>query len=125
MIDRISKNINKIKRLHPNVFLCRTANEHDVPYLIFNLRTNKYEVHHKFIRKLKDRCDLESYFKTLPFTSAYSLDDTEDQLDSLNKFILTAIDKYGPLVRTEFTKPPALWMKDVKVDRLRHKRYHR
>ena len=33
---------------------------HDVTYINFNLWTNKYEVHYKFIRKLK-RFDLESY----------------------------------------------------------------
>ena len=62
---------------------------------------------------------------TLPFTSAYSFDDTEDQLDTLNKLILTAIDKHGPIVRTKFTGPPPPFMKGVehlpcKRDHWRH-----
>ena len=62
---------------------------------------------------------------TLPFSSAYSFDDTEDQLDTLNKLILTAIDKHGPIVRTKFTGPPPPFMKGVehlpcKRDHWRH-----
>lgn len=60
---------------------------------------NKCEVRHKFITDFK-KFALESYisdFKTLPLTTIYSFDDTDDQLDMLDKFILPAIDKHPPL----------------------------
>ena len=58
--------------------------------------------------------NLEIYindFKTLPFATVYSCDETEDQLDTQNKFILSVIDKQAPLVKTDFITPPAPWMK--------------
>ena len=68
--------------------------------------------------------DLETYindFKTLPFSAVYSFNETNDQLDTLNKLILSAIDKQVPLVKTTFTRPPAPWMKDIKIDKLQRK----
>ena len=46
-------------------------------------------------------------FKTLPFSIVYSFNETDDQLDILNKLILSVIDKHAPLVKTKFTRPPA------------------
>ena len=71
--------------------------------------------------------ELETYindFKTLPFSTVYSFNETDDQLDTLNKLILSVIDKHAPLVRTKFTRPPALWMKDIKINKLQRKRDH-
>ena len=69
----------------------------------------------KFIRNLK-HFDLETYindFKTLPFATMYSFNETDDQLDTLNKLILSVIDKHAPFVRTKFTRPPAPWIKSI------------
>lgn len=54
------------------------------------------------------KIDLESYindFKTLTLT-IYFADDSDDQLDMLNKLISSAVDKHAPLVRTKRTRPP-------------------
>ena len=70
---------------------------------------------------------LESYingFKTLAVTTVYSFYDTDDQLDTLNKSILTAINKHAPLFRVKLTRPPASCMKDIKVNHLQRKRGH-
>ena len=67
---------------------------------------------------------LETYinhFKTLPFSAAYSFNETNDQLDTLNQLILSVIDKQVPLVKTTFTRPPAPWMKDIKIIKLQRK----
>ena len=48
------------------------------------------------------RFDLETFvtdFKTSPFTAVCSSDETEDQLDTLNKLILIVINKHAPLVK--------------------------
>ena len=71
--------------------------------------------------------ELETYindFKTLPFSTVYSFNETDDQLDTLNKLILSVIDKHAPLVKTKFTRPPAPWMKDIKINKLQRKRDH-
>ena len=126
LIDHISSNIWKNKILHSDVLPCPTISDHDAPYIIVNLPTNKYEIRDQFIRNLK-LFDLETHitdFKTLPFATVYSFNETDDQLDTLNKLILSVIDKHTPLVKTKFTRPPAPWMKDIKINKLQRERDH-
>ena len=126
LIDHISSNICKNKILHSDVLPCATISDYDAPYIIVNTPTNKYEIRYKFIQNLK-HFDLETYindFKTLPFANVYSFNETDDQLDTLNKLILSVIDKHAPLVKTKFTRPPASWMKDIKINNLQRKRDH-
>ena len=88
--------------------------------------TNKHEICYKFIRNLK-HFDLETYindFQTLPFATVYSFKKTDDQLDTLNKLIFSVIEKHAPLVKTKSTRPPTPWMKDIKINNLRHKQDH-
>ena len=96
------------------------------PCIIVNIPTNKYEIPYKFKRNLK-HFDLETYindFRTLTLATLYSFNETDDQLDTLNKLILSVIDKHAPLLKTKFTKPPAPWMKDIKIDKLKQERDH-
>ena len=63
---------------------------------------------YKFIRNLK-HFDLETCindFKLLSFRTVYSFNETDNQLDILNKLILSVIDKHAPLSKTKFTRPP-------------------
>ena len=102
LIDHICSNICKKKTPHSDVLPCPTISDNDAPYIIENIPTNTYEIRYKFIRNLK-HFDLETYindFKTLPFSTVYSLNETDDQLDTLNKLILSVIDKHAPLVKT-------------------------
>ena len=78
------------------------------------------------MRNLK-HFDLETYindFQVLPFATMYSFNETDDQLDTLNKLILSVIDKHAPLVKTKFTRPSAPWMKDIKTNKLQLDRDH-
>ena len=103
-----------------------TISDHDAPYIIVNIPTNKHEIRYKLIRNLK-HFDLETYindFKTLPFATMYSFNETDDQLDTLNKLILSVIDKHAPLVKTKFTRPAAPWTKDIKINKLQRERDH-
>ena len=126
--DHISSNICKNEILHSDVLPYPTISDHDAPYIIVNIPTN-YEIRYKFIRILKPlhKLDLETcinYFKTLPLATVYSFNETDDQLDTLNKLILSVIDKHAPFVKTKFTGLPALWMKDIKIDKLQRERDH-
>ena len=126
LIDHISSNISKNKILHSDVLPCATISDHDAPYIIVNIPTNNYEIRYKFIRNLK-HFNLETYindFKALTFATVYSFNGTDGQLDTLNKLILSVIDKHAPLVKTKFTRPPAPWMKDIKINNLQHERDH-
>ena len=59
LIDHICSNICKKKILHSDVLPCPTISDHDAPYIIVNIPTNKYEIRYKFIRNLK-HFDLET-----------------------------------------------------------------
>ena len=67
-------------------------------------------------------------FKTSPFalplSTVYSFNETNDQFDTLNKLILSVIDKHAPLVKTKFARPPAPWMKGIKINNLQRDRDH-
>ena len=120
LMDHISSNICKNKILHSDVLPRATISDHDAPYIIVNIQTNKYEIRYKFIQNLK-QFNLNPYindFKTLPFAIVYSFNETDNKLDTLKKFILSAIDKHAPLVKTKFTYAPALGMKDIKINNL-------
>ena len=66
-------NLNKHQQDKNTSFRSLTApiiSDHDAPYITDNLRTSKYEVRHKFIRKFKN-LNLESYIndcKTLMYS---------------------------------------------------------
>ena len=53
-----------------------------------------------------------------------SFNETDDQLDTLNKLILSVIDKRAALAKTKLTRPPAPWMKDIKINKLQCERDH-
>ena len=70
--------------LHSDVLPCPTISDHDAPYIIKNIPTNKYEIRYKFTRNLK-HFDLETYindFKILLIVTVYSFN---EQLDTLDK----------------------------------------
>ena len=126
LIDHISSNMCKNKILHSDVLPCPIISDHDTPYSIVKTPTNEYEIRYKFIRNLK-HFDLETYindFMALSFATVYSFNETDDQLDTLNKLILSVIDKHAPLVKTKFTRPRAPWMKDIKTNKLQRERGH-
>ena len=60
------------------------------------------------------------HLDVLPFAAVYSFNDTDDQLDTLNKLILSIIDKHAPFLKTIFSRPSAPWIKDIKINKLQH-----
>ena len=64
------------------------------------------------------------HLDVLPFATVYSFNDTDDQLDILNKLILSIIDKHAPFVKTIFSRPAAPWIKDIKINKLQHEQDH-
>ena len=79
------------------------------------------------MNKLNNLFNIEKYiqaFKALPISLVYSFEDPNDQLDTLNKLILNAINKHLPLMKTKFTRPPAPWMKDFEINKLQREKDH-
>ena len=87
---------------------------------------NKFETRYKYIRNLKN-FELEKYvqdFKALLISLIYSFYDPNDQLDTLSKLILNAINEHAKSMKARFTRPPALWMKDCEINKLQKERNH-
>jgi len=123
LIDHIITNIPK-KILYSNVLPCPTVSDHDAPYIIVNVPTDKFEPRYKYIRNLKN-FNLNSFmesFKTLPLSLIYAFDDPVDQLDTLNKIVLDCLEEHAPLIKAKFTRPSAPWMKDLDIVELQNKR---
>ena len=123
LIDHIISNIPANKILHSDILPRPTISDHDVPYIIANMPINKLETRYKYIRNF----ELEKYvheFRALPISLVYSFDDPNDQLDTLNKLILNAINEHAPLTKTKFTRLSAPWMTDFKINKLRRERDH-
>ena len=52
----------------------------------------------------------------------YSFDNPNDQLDTLDKLILNAINEHAPLTKTKFMRPTAPLMKDFEIKKLEKER---
>ena len=110
--------------LYSNVLSCPSISDHDAPYTIPKVTTNKYQPRYKLIRDMKN-FDLKKYlddFKQLPFSIVCSFNNPDDQLETLSKIILECIKRHAPLRRTKFTGPPAPWIKDLDILELQNHR---
>ena len=92
LIDHINSNIPS-KIIHRDVIHADEISDHDMPYVIVNIKKERYEPRYKFIRNEKN-FDIDSYksdFKHLPLSTVFSFDDPNDQVSILNKLISDCI----------------------------------
>ena len=78
LIDHIISTIPD-RVIYHDVLNIEEINDHDTPYVIFNIKKEKYE---------------ENYvtdFQQLPLNLVYSLDNPDDQIATLNKLITDCI----------------------------------
>ena len=72
MIDHVISTIpNGV--IHHNIVLTEEISDHDAPYVIFNIRKEKYQPRYKFIRNEKT-LDMNSYtsdFQQLPLNPLF------------------------------------------------------
>ena len=87
---------------------------------------NKFETRYKYTTSLKNFKPEEylQHFKPLPISLVYSFAYPNDQLDTLNKLILNAINEQAPLMKNKFRRPSAHWMKDFEINKFKKKRDH-
>ena len=122
-IDYIITNLQENKLITTNVLPCPTVSDHDAPYITRNIPGIKFKTRTKYIRNMK-HFNIKDYvdgFKTLPLALVYSFEDTYEKLDTLNNLILECIERHAPLVKTKFTRSPALWMKQLDIADLQKK----
>ena len=91
--------------------------DHDALYIITNIPGIKFQTRAKYIRNIKhiNIKDCVDDFKTLPLALVYSVEDPNEQLDTLNNLIPECMERHAPLVKTKFTHPPAPSMKQLDI----------
>ena len=52
---------------------------------------------------------------TLPFAIINTFVNANDQLDTFNNPLLSAINEHAPQKRVKLARPPDLWMKDLHI----------
>ena len=105
LIDHISTNIPK-KVICENVIPCETISDHDAPFVVLNIKKQKFQPRYKFVRDEKS-FNLENYlkdFSQLPLSTVYSFDDPDDQVETLNKLIADCLSRHAPIKRTKFIR---------------------
>ena len=118
LIDHISSNIPD-RLVHQNVIYSDEISDHDLAYIITNIKKPRFEPRYKIQRNEKN-FNLNSYiddFSQIPLNLVYAFDDPEEQLDIFNKMVTDCMNRHAPIQRTKFTRPPAPWMKDPEIQR--------
>ena len=116
LIDHISSNIPD-KLVHQDVIPADDISDHDLPYIILNIRKQRFEPRFKYIRNEKE-LNMDTYLQDIsqtPFSLVYSMDDPNDKLSIFNELVLNCVNNHAPLIRTRFTRPPAPWMRITEV----------
>ena len=122
LIDHISSNIPD-NLIQQGVIPTDEISDHDLPYVVLNIRKQRFEPRFKYIRNEK-HLDMNAYLKDvsqIPFSILYGLDDPNEKLSIFNELILNCINEHAPITRTKFTRPPAPWMRDPTVISKRNK----
>lgn len=104
LIDHMIIN-NNTKIAHTDVLPCETISDHDGPYAIINIKYDKFKPRYKMIRDERqfDRESFVSDFSNLPISVIYAIDDPEEKVEILHKFMQDCIDRHAPLRRTKIT----------------------
>ena len=123
LIDHIATNIPK-KVVASGVLPCPEISDHDAPYIIANIRVNRFVPRYKYIRNEKS-LNVKNFtldFSRLPFNLVYAVSEPNDKLEIFNDFVQKCLDQHAPRTCTRVTRPPAPWMKDLNIQRLQEQR---
>ena len=101
---------NKELIKHTDVLPCPLISDHDGPYALINVRTPRYESRFKMIRDEThfDEVKYQYDVSTLPFSTIYAIEDSDEKLEISNELISTTIDKHAPTKKIRVTRQPNL-----------------
>ena len=119
LIDHLITNIPGKVTL-ADVIPCDTVSDHDCPFMNINIKTIKFQPRQKSIRDFKsfNLSDFKSDFAQLPFSTIYTFEDPNEQLSVFNSLILGCLNVHAPIKTCKMTRPPAPWMRDLKITTL-------
>ena len=118
LTDHISTNNSK------KVICKNIVSDQDAPFVVLNIKKQKFQPRYKFVRDEKS-FKLENYtndFSQLLPSPAYSFDDPDDQVKTLNNLITDCVSCHVPIKRTKLTRSPTPWMKTLDILNLQKKR---
>lgn len=121
-IDHIASNVNHI--LADDVIPCDEISDHDAPYVIVNIRKQRFVPRYKFIRR-ESNIDINAFkgdIEKLPLNLVYSVECPEEKLNIFNELFVSCLNEHAPLIKTKITRPPAPWLKDLNIDQLQRER---
>ena len=116
LIDHIATTQN-LKLIHSDIVYCDEISDHDSPFCIFKASKMTYEPRYKFIRDER-KLNMNEFindFRYLPLNVVYAFDSVSDKVNVLNQLITDCIDNHAPIRRVKLTRPPAPWMKDLRI----------
>lgn len=119
LIDHISTN-SSCKVKFCEVLPTPEISDYDAVFACINTRVARFEPRYKII------CDMRNFDQSayvadtaiIPFNVVYATDCTDDSLSTLNHLLFECIERHAPLKRIKVTRPPAPWMKDLKITNL-------
>ena len=89
LIDNICSNVPK-KLIHNDVIYTDEISDHDTPFVILNIKKERYEPRYKYIRDER-KVDMNQYvndFSKLPLSLVYGFEVPEGQKLNLNKLFI-------------------------------------
>ena len=92
--------------IHHDILHTEERSDDVAPYVIFNIKKEKYQPRYKFISNEKT-LDINSYtsdFQQLPLNLVYSFDDLEDQVSTFNKLIADCVNTHTLLRKVKLTR---------------------
>ena len=95
--------------IHHDILHTEKISDHDAPYIIFNIKKEKYQPCYRFISSEKT-FDMSSYifdFQQLSLSLVYPFDDPEDHVSIFTKVITECINTHALLRKVKLTRPAA------------------
>ena len=122
IIDHIASNLDHI--LAKNVLPCDEISDHDAPYVIIDIRKQRFVPRFKYIRR-ENNIDISAFkrdIERLPLNLVYAVECPEEKLNIFNELIVSCLNEHAPLMNTKITRPPAPWLKDLNINMLQKER---
>jgi len=106
LIDHISSNLAQ-KIILQEVVKADEISDHDLGYIIVNIRKQRFKPRYKIIRDENNffENDYINDFSQLPLNIVYGVADPNDQVEMLNNLLTECLARHAPTKRIKFARP--------------------